>query len=158
MRLEGSCSCGKVRFSAESRTPYPYQRCYCSICRKTGGGGGYAINIMAEAESLVIEGGEYKRHFHAMTDDGESPGERHFCGACGTSLYLWDPRWPELVHPMASAVDTALPVPPETVHIMLAHKASWVCVPEGPDHVHFDGYPALSIEEWHRSKGLLEEG
>ena len=49
MRLEGSCRCGAVRFALDSHTPYPYQRCYCSICRKSAGGGGYAINIMGVA-------------------------------------------------------------------------------------------------------------
>ena len=44
MRLEGSCRCGAISFSVDSHTPYPYQRCYCSICRKSAGGGGYAIN------------------------------------------------------------------------------------------------------------------
>ena len=36
MLLEGSCHCGAVRFSLQSRTPRPYMVCYCSICRKTG--------------------------------------------------------------------------------------------------------------------------
>ena len=35
MKLNGSCHCGAVKFSVESHTPYPYMRCYCSICRKT---------------------------------------------------------------------------------------------------------------------------
>lgn len=56
MLLEGSCHCNAVRFSLESHTPYPYMRCYCSICRKTQGGGGYAINIMGLAETLKIRG------------------------------------------------------------------------------------------------------
>jgi len=38
MQLEGSCHCGAVSFSLTSAHPYPYQRCYCSICRKTQGG------------------------------------------------------------------------------------------------------------------------
>ncbi|HET7032062.1 MAG TPA: GFA family protein, partial [Casimicrobiaceae bacterium] len=54
MKLEGSCSCGAVTFSVSSQTPYPYMRCYCSICRKTAGGGGYAINIMGDAASLKV--------------------------------------------------------------------------------------------------------
>lgn len=37
MRLEGSCHCSAVRFSLESVQPYPFMRCYCSICRKTAG-------------------------------------------------------------------------------------------------------------------------
>ena len=56
MSLEGSCRCGAVSFSVDSHTPYPYQRCYCSICRKSAGGGGYAINIMGVADTLKVKG------------------------------------------------------------------------------------------------------
>ena len=52
--LTGSCRCGAVKFSCESHTPQPYQRCYCSICRKTAGGGGYAINLAADTRTLKI--------------------------------------------------------------------------------------------------------
>lgn len=34
MELQGSCRCGAVKFSALSHTPYPFMRCYCTICRK----------------------------------------------------------------------------------------------------------------------------
>ena len=30
----------------------------------------------------------------------ESPAERNFCGICASCLWLWDPRWPDLVHPL----------------------------------------------------------
>ena len=52
MTLDGSCHCGAVRFSCESHTPQPYQRCYCAVCRKTAGGGGFVVNIMAVASSM----------------------------------------------------------------------------------------------------------
>ena len=68
MRLEGSCRCGTVRFSFDSHTPYPYQRCYCSICRKSAGGGGYAINIMGDAETLKVTGRRAIRVWHAIID------------------------------------------------------------------------------------------
>ena len=42
MKVTGSCSCGAVKFTLDSNTPQPYMRCYCSICRKTAGGGGNA--------------------------------------------------------------------------------------------------------------------
>ncbi|MDZ4876955.1 MAG: hypothetical protein CLLPBCKN_008507 [Chroococcidiopsis cubana SAG 39.79] len=45
MLLLGSCHCGAVSFSANSPQTYPYMRCYCSICRKTAGASGYAINL-----------------------------------------------------------------------------------------------------------------
>lgn len=161
MRLEGSCHCGAVRFSVESRTPYPYMRCYCSVCRKTAGGGGYAINLAAASDTLRVTGKDKVGVYHARGCEGRgpeeaSPAERHFCTACGSALYLWDPRWPELVHPFASAIDTPLPAPPERVHIMLNSKADWVEVPDGAHDQRFEEYPAESIEEWHRRRGLLE--
>ena len=56
MRLDGSCHCRAVRFTLRSRHPVPYQRCYCGVCRKTQGGGGYAVNLAADAASLEVEG------------------------------------------------------------------------------------------------------
>lgn len=165
MDIEGSCYCGAVRFRGRSRTPYPYLRCYCSICRKTAGGGGYAINIMAEAQGFGVDdpGGRLGVH-HARIEDPnrpgrmiESPGRRHFCTACGSALWVADPRWPEWVYPFASAIDTPLPVPPEQVHIMLDFRAPWVEVPQGPGHRHYPRYPDEAIIDWHKRLGLYEE-
>lgn len=156
MHLSGSCHCKAIRFELESKTPYPYMRCYCSICRKVGGSAGYAINLMGEADSLKTEGADAKAVYHAQIDGTESPAERHFCRRCGTHLWVWDPRWPDLVHPHAGVIDTPLPKPPETVHIMLDYKPDWIEVPLGIGHVHFKTYPDLSIEEWHKSKGLYQ--
>ncbi|GLK66632.1 GFA family protein [Hansschlegelia plantiphila] len=157
--LEGSCRCGAVSFSVESHAPQPYQLCYCSICRKTAGGGGYAINLHADAATLKVSGERSIGVFRAEIADGEggcrtSSGERNFCGKCATALWLFDPNWPELLHPFASAIDSELPIPPARTHLMLGSKASWVEPVIGPDDLTFDEYPAQSIEEWHRARGL----
>jgi len=34
MFLVGSCHCGEVQFQLNSSHPYPFNYCYCSICRK----------------------------------------------------------------------------------------------------------------------------
>jgi hypothetical protein len=158
LRLEGSCACGAISFAVDSHAPYPYQLCYCSICRRTGGGGGYAINLSADARTLKMKGKRFRRIVHApITEQGHtsiSSAERHFCGRCGTSLWLFSPEWPELLHPMASAINSGLPVPPNRVHLMLGSKASWVRPNIGPDDQCFDGYPTESIEDWHRQRGL----
>ena len=99
--LEGSCICGAVRFAVASHTPHPYQLCYCSICRKTAGGGGFAVNLGANAKSLKVRGKKFITNFHARIDGKKSPGERSFCSKCGSALWVWDPRWPELIHPFA---------------------------------------------------------
>ena len=163
IRLDGSCRCGAVRFSVASHAPQPYQLCYCSICRKTAGGGGYAINLCGVAATLDVTGGDEHAVWHAQIEEPDangvcrlqaSPAERHFCRACASALWLFDPRWPELVHPFASAIDSDLPVPPARVHLMLRYKPGWVVPNVGPGDDCFDEYPQLSIEDWHRRRGL----
>ena len=160
MRLEGSCHCGSVRFTCEAHAPVPFLHCYCSICRKTAGGGGSAVNLGARADSLEVEGREHLGVYQARIrdDDGgcrTSSAQRHFCTGCGSALWLFDPEWPDLVHPHASAIDTSLPEAPERVHMLLGSKANWVRVPQGKDDLRMDGFPDESLEDWHRRHGLL---
>ncbi len=159
VRLEGSCRCGAVGFSVESHTPHPYQRCYCTICRKTAGGGGYAINIMGNAASLAVRGRRAVGVYHAAIEmaDGRclpSAGERHFCRRCATALWIFSPEYPDWVYPFASAIDSDLPVPPSRVHLLLAFKETWVEPEIGPNDQSFDLFPEESIEDWHRKRGL----
>ena len=157
--LTGSCRCGAVRFSVASHTPDPYQLCYCSICRKTAGGGGFAINLMGDAPTLAVTGRKPLRIYRAEVCDDEgncevSTGERHFCSRCASALWLFSPEWPELVHPFASAIDTDLPVPPSRTHLMLKYKPSWVEPVVGRHDLVFQEYPEESIEQWHRRHKL----
>ncbi|MEX2642990.1 MAG: GFA family protein [Acetobacterales bacterium] len=157
MHLEGSCHCGAVRFTVQAYAPVPFMRCYCSICRKTAGGGGYAINLGARADTLEVDGAGDITMFHAMVDGRESSGERRFCCRCGSALWVSDPAWPDLVHPFASAIDTPLPEPPDRVHMLLDSKADWVQPDLRDGDSQHEGYPPDSLEEWHRARGLLSE-
>jgi len=160
MRLDGSCHCGNVRFHVESHTPYPFMRCYCSICRKTQGGGGYAINIMGDSATLAVRGERWLSVYRArIKEPGDkrkrvSPGRRNFCSRCGSALWIYDPRWPEFVYPFASAIDTPLPKPPQDVELMLNYAAPWADVPKGRGHTHFREYPREGIADWHAKRGL----
>jgi hypothetical protein len=159
MHLEGSCHCGAVEFSVTSAHPYPYQRCYCSICRKTQGGGGYAINLSGDAATLKVNGRENITVYHARIRQDHhveiSSAERHFCRHCGSGLWLFSPEWPELVHPFASAIDTPLPKAPERTHMLLDSKASWVEIDTRDNDQCFEGYPQESIAQWHERLGLV---
>jgi hypothetical protein len=157
MKLEGSCHCRAVRFQVDAHAPWPYLRCYCGICRKTAGGGGFAINLGARADTLVVKGRRALRRYQAMLNDGStSPAVRHFCGRCGSPLWVADPRWPELVHPFASAIDTPLPVPPAQVHMMLGSKPDWVGAEGRPGDARFERYPDRSLADWHQAMGYAE--
>lgn len=162
MMLAGSCACGAVHFRVRSREPYPFNLCYCTMCRKQAGSGGYSINLKGDTASLEVDGQAHLRSFSAMIQNpedaqpGRSPAERKFCGLCGSALWVWDPRWPEMVHPFAGAIDTPLPTPPERTHLMLEFKPDWVPLNAGPEDRQFQRYPEESIEDWHRRLGLLE--
>jgi hypothetical protein len=162
--LEGSCHCGSIKFRVDSPSPYPYLFCYCTICRKTTGGGGYAINLGALSKTLEVEGEENISVYQARMWDIEaadgveiSPGERSFCKLCGSVLWVYDPRWPDLVHPFASAIDTPLPKPLEKVRMMLNYAAPWCDIPRDADERHFPEFPDESLEDWHRRHGLYDE-
>jgi hypothetical protein len=148
----------------QSRHPYPFNLCYCSICRKTAGGSGYAINLAGDARTLQVDGESQITVYHAKLDDPktggkrDSRGERRFCRRCGSALWVYDPHWPELVHPFASAIDSELPVAPEHTHLFLASKASWVPVDAGPRDKQFPKYPDESIAAWHQRLGIEQDG
>jgi hypothetical protein len=159
MQLSGSCHCQAVKFTLESRHPYPFNLCYCSICRKTNGSGGFGINLGGDFETLRVHGEENISIYRARIADGrggfdDSSCQRRFCKHCGSGLWVWTPDWPDLVHPFASAIDTVLPMPPEYTHLMLASKAPWVRVHAGARDKQFDGYPDESLAAWHERLGL----
>ncbi|KAF7731610.1 hypothetical protein EC973_009374 [Apophysomyces ossiformis] len=149
MELHGSCHCGK------------FMRCYCSICRKCQGGGGYGINIMGVYKTLEVKGKEFMREYRAIRDkeSNEVCGNiRYFCGECGSHLYCYDKQYAEYVYPYASAIDTKLPcVEREDIyHIMLNDdsKANWAIAPAPSDAAHaFREYPDTSLEDWHKKHG-----
>ena len=159
MKLEGSCHCNAVWFRVDSKTPYPYNLCYCSICRKTAGGGGYAINIMAEMSSLEIAGEENITVYRSARNDRESYepdgfsfSRRHFCSRCGSALWVHNPTWPNLIHPFASAIDSDLPKAPAIYAIMTEYAAPWSEIPE--EATKFIRYPDCGIEDWHKARAL----
>ncbi len=160
MHLEGSCHCRSVKFSVEADSPVPFMRCYCSICRKTAGAGGFAINLGAKTLTMKVKGKRHLRIYRARLANKKGRGKhkssarRYFCVKCGSALWLWDPTWPELVHPHVSAIDTPLPPAPEHVHCMVGSKADWVRVEGDPQDPRFDEYPDVSLAEWHRAHGF----
>ena len=84
MELKGSCHCGSVKFTVQSPHPYPFNLCYCSICRKTAGGGGYAINLSGRYQTLKVKGRKNISVYRARLRDeatgkiAKSTGRRHF--------------------------------------------------------------------------------
>ena len=69
-----------------------------SFWGKSAGGGGYAINLGGDADTLEVEGREAVGMWRAPIEDPNHPGRthpgpshRHFCTKCGTALWAEDP-------------------------------------------------------------------
>jgi len=118
------------------------------------------INLGGDAATLRVEGREHTREYRAIVErQGKRAVSRHhrvFCGDCGTHLWAYHEDWPELVHPVASAIDTELPRPPARVHMMLGSASSWVepWIRAGDES--YDAYPERSLAEWHAQHGYRE--
>lgn len=117
---------------------------------------------MAQADSLRIKGQASLRYHFGFEHDPQTDrlkqnqNHRYFCTQCGSPMWAADPRWPEWIYPFASCIDTALPKPPEIVHIMLDFAPAWLDIPGGEGHRHFPRYPDESIEAWHKRHGLYQ--
>ncbi|KAJ2351178.1 hypothetical protein IWW50_007019 [Coemansia erecta] len=159
--LQGSCYCGAVEFEFDSPAPVPFARCFCSICRKTAGGGGYSINIMGMADSLrITKGADTLRSYRAIKDKTVPKSEqvlcqnRYFCPTCASFLYAHCDDYPQWIYPYASAIDTELPVPTQMTSIMLESAPKWADPRNIPGRDKgndlFDEYPTYSLEEWHK--------
>ena len=121
---------------------------------RRGGHGEGSQRHGADADTLEVEGEEQLSVYTARAQDrGQS--ERNFCKFCGSFLWLFNPIWPKLVHPYASAIDTPLPQPPEHVRLMLHYAAPWCEIPTGENEKHFLEFPEESLAEWHQRQGLL---
>lgn len=118
------------------------------------------INIGGDAKTLQVEGREHTREYRAMVErDGKPVESRHrrvFCGHCGSHVWAYHDAWPELVHPVAAAIDTPLPRPPACVHMMLGSAAPWVNPPIQAGDEAFDEYPRLSLAGWHAEHGYID--
>ncbi|MFT5357894.1 MAG: hypothetical protein ACI9KE_005131 [Polyangiales bacterium] len=114
------------------------------------------INLSGEAATLSIEGEEFVAIYRAMNGDEPSAHQRHFCSLCGSHLWAFNPNWPELLHPVASAIDTPLPRPPASVHMMLGSKADWVQVTSAEGDACFDEYPKESLAAYHEARGYSD--
>lgn len=134
-----------------SSTPYPYRICYCRRCRKLAGAIGAAINVIADASTLRVEGDLEPTKYE--TSEGPVTA---FCPRCGSPLFLEMAIWPDWVYPFASAVDTPLPEPPERIHVRWQDRMPWVPQIGGADDRRFDDNTDESMIEWHERLGLTE--
>ena len=91
----GSCLCGAVRYTL-SASPKNSVLCHCIHCKKATGSA-FAANDWYDREDLHIEAhppSAIKKHV-AVTNDVTGEVRRHFCGECGSPLYVDAQKFPQ---------------------------------------------------------------
>ena len=122
MKLNGGCSCGKVRYQVESNLT---SRCFCHChsCRRASGAP-YVAWGTSKAEDFGIVQGELAYY-------ASSPNVRRgFCKACGTSLTYARQDEPSSLDIALATLDVPNALRPE-FHIWLADKLEWVVIDDG---------------------------
>jgi hypothetical protein len=83
MRVDGSCHCGRIAFSAEV-DPAAVGVCHCADCQKLTGSA-FRANVPAPAATFRILRGEPR--LYVKTADSGARRAHAFCPDCGTPIY-----------------------------------------------------------------------
>jgi hypothetical protein len=99
---EGGCLCGDVRYKTTA-APVRVTICHCTFCQRLTGSA-YLVEPVFRKEDVVISGTAAKVYDHRS----DSSGKRislHFCGCCGTTLYLSLESFPDTLGLCAGTFD-----------------------------------------------------
>lgn len=130
-RNEGGCLCGRVRYATLAK-PRQVTVCHCRFCQKATGSA-YMVEPIFLKGDFVLLAGAPKTFDQRSTGSGKTV-HVHFCGDCGTKLWLSFERFPEVVGVYAGTFDEPcwFPIEPSSSkHIFLGAARSDTVVPAG---------------------------
>ena len=115
---QGSCLCGKIRYTIEGELDN-FSYCHCRSCRKASGSA-FAANAGLERNHFVLNDPE-----GVLREYESSPGKfRAFCSRCGSPLYAYLAKTPELIRLRLGSLDSPFSGRAR-VHIFVGDKADW---------------------------------
>ncbi len=128
---EGGCLCGRVRHAVRA-APLRVTVCHCRFCQRATGSA-YMVEPIFDAADHVVLTGAPKTHDHVSAGSGKVV-HLHFCGDCGTSLWLSFELFAGVVGVYAGTFDDPawFPMPPDTTkHIFLSSARPDTVIPAG---------------------------
>lgn len=130
MQAQGRCHCGAIRY-AVSGDPVYHALCHCSDCRRASGAPAVSWVLLSRA-AVKIEG---EPQVYASSEHAQ----RHFCPACGTSLfYTNETVFPGMIDVQSATLDDPAALPLQ-VQVQTAERIGWM---EHLDQVPgFERYP-----------------
>jgi hypothetical protein len=88
MKLDGSCHCGYITFTAEA-DPEKVSVCHCTDCQ-TGTGSAFRVNIPVPGPDFRMLSGEPTIYVKTTAESG-NPRAQAFCPRCGSPIYSTTP-------------------------------------------------------------------
>jgi hypothetical protein len=127
---KGQCHCGAVRYAMPAETIHR-SLCHCSDCRRHSGAPMVAWGLVAKDQiSIQGETREYASSEH---------GRRHFCPACGTSLfYTSEEIFPGRIDVQIATLDDPDAIEPD-MQIQVADRIGWMA--RAHELPQFERYP-----------------
>jgi hypothetical protein len=128
---EGGCVCTKVRYAVQSE-PARITICHCTFCQKVTGGA-YLVEPIFDEKDFSITTDDVKTYQHRSEGSGKLVYV-HFCGACGTKLYLSFERFPDIIGVFGGTFDNPNwfeRTPGNTKHIFLGVAQHGTAIPAG---------------------------
>lgn len=114
----GSCLCGNVRYEVDGALS-DFGHCHCTSCRKASGSAFAANAAVDRAAFRLLGGSDTLREFES------SPGKlRAFCGRCGSPIYAYLTKSPDVLRIRLGSLDTPLPARAKA-HTFVSDKADW---------------------------------
>jgi hypothetical protein len=117
MEANGRCHCGAIRY-AISGEPVYHAICHCHDCRRATGAP--AVSWALFPQGAVTVTGAPQAYASSQN------AQRHFCGACGTSLfYTNESTFPGMIDVQSATLDDpgALPL---QVQVQTAERIGWM--------------------------------
>ncbi len=120
----GGCLCGAVRYEVDEAAVYDAGYCYCSMCRRLGGGPAMAWASLRAAGFRVTAGA-------AKWYVSSESGRRGFCGECGSQLFFDGPGMPGLAGVNTGSLDEVPAGLRPRLHMCWADRWPWFEVADG---------------------------
>ncbi|KAI2628172.1 Mss4-like protein [Xylaria nigripes] len=120
---EGSCLCGKLRYSYEGEA---YKMvCHCLDCRKTSGST-YSTNFVVPETNFKVLSGTAKT-FSKAADSGKVITS-NFCGDCGSTLWRQTPALKSSVILKVGMLDDVAVIEnaKPTIELYAVRRPNWV--------------------------------
>jgi hypothetical protein len=115
--LRGGCHCGAVRYEMPAEVAH-HALCHCTDCRKASGAPAVSW-ALAPADHVKITG---QTQAYASSEHAK----RHFCAACGTSLFYTNTViFPGMIDVQSATLDDPDAIPLQG-QIQTAERIGWM--------------------------------